>query len=167
MSRFRVLVAGLVASSLCGAGMKPARAENAVLLVRHAEKASGGGDDPELSEAGSRRAARLAEMLKGAGLTAVFSSDRKRTLLTARPAAAEAGVIVRQIAKGDPAATLAAIDAAPADAVVLVVGHSNTVPEILTRLGGPAITIDDADFGSLFVVVRAAGRPASVVRLRY
>lgn len=166
MSRSRVLVGGLLALTLCGVGTAPARAEKAVLLVRHAEKASGG-DDPELSEAGSGRAARLAEMLKGAGLTAVLSSDRKRTLLTARPAAAAAGVVVREIAKGDPAATLAAIDAAPADAVVLVVGHSNTIPEILTKLGGPAVTIDDADFGNLFVVVRAAGKPASVVRLRY
>ena len=54
------------------------------------------------------------------------------------------------------------------DGAVLVVGHSNTLPEILAKLGAPAkVAIDDGDFGNLFVVVRSPGKVPTVVRLRY
>ena len=56
--------------------------------------------------------------------------------------------------------------AVPADAVVLVVGHSNTLPEILGRLGVPGVQVGDDDYGNLFVVVRRDGK-ATLVTLRY
>jgi hypothetical protein len=49
-----------------------------------------------------------------------------------------------------------------------VVGHSNTLPDLLRCLGHPAAeTIADDDFGSLFVLVPRPGLPPAVVRIRY
>jgi len=51
--------------------------------------------------------------------------------------------------------------------IVVVVGHSNTVPSILTRLGWSGTeTISETEYDKLFIVTRQSGG-ASVVRLRY
>jgi len=145
----------------------PASAERAVILVRHAEKGAEG-KDPELTDSGRQRAVRLAEALKDTGVTTILTSDARRTIRTAEPAAKANGVAARVVKGGDAGETVKEIDGAPADAVVLVVGHSNTLPEILAKLGAPAkVAIADSDFGNLFVVVRSPGKVPTVVRLRY
>ena len=58
----------------------PAAAQQSIIIVRHAEQQTGDGDD--LSEAGRHRAERLAAMLKDAGITHIFVSNRRRTLET-------------------------------------------------------------------------------------
>ena len=51
---------------------------------------------------------------------------------------------------------------------VLIVGHSNTVPDLLKRLGvKDAITIAESEFDNLFVVVRPASGEPTLIRLRY
>ncbi|HEU4584483.1 MAG TPA: histidine phosphatase family protein, partial [Gemmatimonadaceae bacterium] len=62
-----------------------------VIVVRHAEKAVGQGDDPHLSAAGEARARALARALEDAGVTAVITTQWIRTAETARPAARAAG----------------------------------------------------------------------------
>jgi hypothetical protein len=65
-------------------------------------------------------------------------------------------------------ATLLAISKLPRTAVVLVVGHSNTVPMFLTRLGyGPRLEIPDNEYDNLFVVTPRATRAPAVVRIRF
>src|SRR6266568_8670349 len=61
-----------------------------VFVVRHAEKTTGGGNDPELSPAGHERANALARILKDSQITAVFVTEFKRTQETAAPTAKEA-----------------------------------------------------------------------------
>jgi broad specificity phosphatase PhoE len=154
-------------------------AQPSVIIVRHAERQSGEGDDG-LSEAGRQRAERLAAMLRNAGITHIFVSDLRRTLETAQPLAKLRNLSPSRIAipaqgRGKISAselqvraTLLAISKLPRTAVVLVVGHSNTVPMFLTRLGhGTAVTIPDMEFDNLFVVTPRATRAPSVVRLRF
>jgi hypothetical protein len=51
---------------------------------------------------------------------------------------------------------------------VLIVGHSNTVPSILGRLGvKESITIADGEFDNLFIVVPKPDGSASLLRLKY
>ena len=51
---------------------------------------------------------------------------------------------------------------------VLIVGHSNTVPDLIRKLGvTDAVTIGDDDYDNLFVVVRSTGGKATLVRLKY
>ena len=68
-----------------------------VVLVRHAEPAAGG-TDPGLSTAGRRRAATLAKMLAGAGITAIFTSELRRTKETAAPLAHLLSIVPVEIA---------------------------------------------------------------------
>jgi broad specificity phosphatase PhoE len=154
-------------------------AQQSVILVRHAERQTGEGDD-NLSEAGRHRADRLAAMLKDAGITHIFVSDLRRTLETAQPLAKARNVSPTRIAipaqgRGKISAselqvraTLLAISRLPRTATVLIVGHSNTVPMFLTRLGyGPGVRIGETEFDNMFVVTPRATRAPSVIRLRY
>ena len=154
-------------------------AQQSIIIVRHAERQTGDGDDA-LSEAGRQRAERLASMLKDAGITHIFVSDLRRTVETAQPLARVRNLSPSRIAipaqgRGKVSAselqvraTLFAISKLPRTAVVLVVGHSNTVPMFLTRLGyGLSLRIADAEFDNLFVVTPRATRAPSVIRLRY
>ncbi|MGH9350123.1 MAG: phosphoglycerate mutase family protein [Vicinamibacterales bacterium] len=170
----RALLAGLILLWPAAAS-----AQQAIIIVRHAERQTGEGDDG-LSDTGRLRADRLASMLRDAGVTHIFVSDRRRTLETAEPFAKAHNLSPTRMAipaqgRGtiEPSglqvrATLLAISRLPRTAVVLVVGHSNTVPMFLTRLGyGPNLTIPDAEFDNLFVVTPRATRSPSVVRLRF
>lgn len=135
-------------------------------LVRHAEKADDGTDDPPLTDAGTARAQHLAAMLADAGIDAVYATRYRRNQETAAPLAEALGV---------PVTTYAAQGAALADTLrarhagqdVLVVGHSNTVPQLLDALVG-ADAYDDLseqEYDALFVVTAWADT-ADVALLR-
>ncbi|HEU4586172.1 MAG TPA: histidine phosphatase family protein, partial [Gemmatimonadaceae bacterium] len=62
-----------------------------VIVVRHGEKATGQGDDPHLSDAGNARAHSLAHALEHAGVSAVITTQWKRTAETALPTERESG----------------------------------------------------------------------------
>ena len=148
-----------------------------VILVRHAEKVDASAD-PVLSEAGQRRAFDLAVALGDADLTHVFTSPLQRTVLTARPAA-EAHAINPEVISfegGTEAHVRRVADrvrALPDDAVVLVVGHSNTIPLIAGALGetGPSemrdceydrlILIPVEDDGDSPAIITRYGEPAN------
>ncbi len=128
-----------------------------VILVRHAEKVDASAD-PLLSEAGQRRAMDLAVALSDADLTHVFTSPLQRTILTARPAAEAHAINPETISfEGGTEAHILRIAerirALPDDAVVLVVGHSNTVPLIARALGetGPS-EMADCEYDRLTVI---------------
>ena len=130
----RLLLA--VAVSLLTAGSAMAQT---VYLVRHAEKADASAD-PVLSEAGQARAVALSIALVEAHPGHVFTSPLQRTRLTAGPTAEFHSVTIEPIGfeGGTPAhvaAIAARVRALPEDAVVLIVGHSNTIPLIARALG--------------------------------
>lgn len=159
---FTLLLAVLAAS--------PAAAQHTVVLVRHAERADTSpgtsptmAADPDLSEAGRARAESLATALKDAKITAIFATKYKRTQQTASPLAKALGLTVG-IVTADAAAVVKQL--AEAKGNVLIVGHSNTVPDVITALGVTApVTIGDDEFDNLFIVT--TGTHPSVVRLHY
>jgi hypothetical protein len=52
--------------------------------------------------------------------------------------------------------------------VVLVVGHSNTIPELLRALGcAETIALGSNEYDALFLVVPTTGESATLIRLRY
>lgn len=124
----------------------PAVAVDTIYLVRHAEKVRAWPAAPEaadlipLSSAGERRAAALAARLKGAGVGAVYTSRTTRAIATAVPLAAVSEIPLliddATIKKEKMGAFLARARRNLAGArAVLIVGHSNTVPELLIALG--------------------------------
>ena len=165
----------LAAALFCLAFADSLHAQQAILLVRHAEKATDANEaGVPLSEAGAARAVRLAEVLKSAGVTAVYATDTVRARKTAEPLAKAAGLEVRIYAPKDadgkpaPGILVDRLKKEEPKGIVLVVGHSNTLPEILAALGYAAkVEIPSSQYDDLFVVTpRADGLP-SVVRLRY
>lgn len=144
----------------------PASAQEVVYVVRHAEQVKGT-ENPHLTMAGRQRAQLLAKFLDDAGITAVYSSHASRTVQTATPTATMAGVQVSQVPRADTAALIERIRREQPTGRVLVVGHSETVPQILAGLGHPTpITIDKADYDNVFVVVPREGTAPLVVRQR-
>ena len=110
-----------------------ASAQPVVVIVRHAEKATNGGTDPDLSSAGHARADALARILKDSGITAIFTTEFKRTQETAAPTATSAHVAPMVVAAKDTAALVAKLHQLNGNA--LVVGHGNTIPNIIKALG--------------------------------
>ena len=149
----------------------PAGAQRAVVVVRHAERADAGMSatpDPLLSAAGLARADRLATLLADAGVTAVFATEYKRTVGTVEPLARRLGLLVQQVPARDTPALVARIRASGPDDVVVVAGHSNTVPDILSALGvTEAVTIGDDEYDDVFIVVPRGSGPPALLRLKY
>ena len=118
-------------------------------LVRHAEKL--GGDDPELTIAGHTRAARLAGWLESHPVAAVWSTNTRRTMQTAAPAQAALGVPIQRYDPANLAALASALRDAGQDA--LVVGHSNTTPQLAALLCDCEVAeMDDTEYDRLLVV---------------
>lgn len=125
-------------------------------LVRHAEKKLTG-DDPELSSAGYARAKALASTLSGAKLDGIYSTDTRRTRDTAAPTLAQTGLSL-QLYDGR-ALTEFANELLTLEGNYLVVGHSNTTPQLAEALGGeggdPIVEADEYD--RLYVLTRSGG----------
>ncbi len=139
-------------------------AQVVVFLVRHAEKAQDGdAKDPELSAAGRARAEALAKIVKDVGVTAIFATEFKRTQQTAAPLSRLTGIPITTVPAKDTARLVAKLKKTVGCA--LVVGHSNTVPEIIRALGvTQPITIGDADYSNLFVVKTETNPPELIHR---
>ncbi len=137
-----------------------------IIVVRHAERASGGmGPDVPLSEAGKCRATILAKMLVDSKIASIYTSDVARTQQTADPLAKRLGVKLEALPGKDVAGLVERLKAGQGNA--LVVGHSNTVPEVVNGLGaGPAAAMPDEEFDRMYVVTLAGGHAYAAV-LRY
>jgi phosphohistidine phosphatase SixA len=155
--------------ALCVASPASAAAEDelaTVFLVRHAEKVEIG-DDPALSEAGEERAEALANLLRDAGIGAIYTTDYVRTRETAAPLASMLGLGLT-LYEPEKLEELAA-EIRQRGGRCLVVGHSNTTPFLTALLGGdPGEPIDEeSEYDRLYVVTMAPGGVVSTVVLRY
>lgn len=170
-----VLVVGLN-SGVQEADAADAASATVVFVVRHAEKATDDPKDPSLSEAGVARAEALAQLLSAAEVTALYSSDYKRTRDTLTPIAKARGLELTLADPRDAAGYATSIRALPEGSVVVVCGHSNTVPAVVRALGGTldgttqhpqhGEMLDDASYDRLFMLVLGENGTARTVELR-
>ncbi|HRQ64045.1 MAG TPA: phosphoglycerate mutase family protein [Xanthomonadaceae bacterium] len=156
---------------LAGTGSAAVAEPSLVIVVRHAEKASGPGVDPGLSATGQARASALADVLADGGIDAILTTQYRRTRDTAAVLAQQLGIVpgVIDARRGDTATHVAEVaDAVRAESGrVLVVGHSNTVARIVVALGGPDLPdLCETSYGHAFVLVPGPDK-ASLLRLRY
>ena len=144
-----------------------------VILVRHGEKASQTETDPILSAAGVQRAKDLAAALADGGVTTVITTQWKRTRATAAPfvAATHPKTMIVNDSAGiykHIADMVATIMARPAGDVVLVVGHSNTIPRIVGALGGPKmLDLCDSQYSTMFILEMNGTNPPRLIRATY
>jgi len=154
----------LVVATLLLSACPAAQASPIVFLVRHAEKAASGGNDPDLSTAGQERAESLARMLKDAEITAIFTTEFKRTRETAAPTAKATKISPTVVPANDIPAMVEKLRSLKGNA--LVVAHGNTIPDLVKALGIEVpITIPEDDYSELFVII-IADKP-QLLRLHY
>lgn len=139
------------------------------VIVRHAEKGTDDTRDPSLSEAGRTRAQALARLLADAPLAAAYATAYRRTQQTAAPAAGTHGLEViayyAQLSAGEFASRLRATHHG---GTILVVGHSNTVPDIAAALSQRATEpMPEEAFDRLYRVTIAADGTATLSVERY
>jgi phosphohistidine phosphatase SixA len=91
-------------------------------------------------------------MLADSGVKAIYATEFKRTQETARPLAARLGLTVQTVPARETDALAAKLKSAHSQDVVLVVGHSNTVPAILAALGSPKVTLADTEYDALYIL---------------
>jgi phosphohistidine phosphatase SixA len=148
-----------------------ARATTVVFVVRHAEVESQSDADPDLSVDGRERAARLARMLSQArpvrGIDAIFASEYKRTQQTATPLSETVSLPVNVVASAAWSELPRRILRDHRGEYVLVVGSSNTVPNLVEALSDEKIMLRDDEYDTLFVVFVPQIAKTKVVRLRY
>jgi phosphohistidine phosphatase SixA len=126
-----------------------------IFLVRHAEK-NADKEDLGLSEAGKKRAECLAQTLKGAGIAAIYVSDTARAQQTAEPLAAALRLKPIIVPAKDYDALVAKLREHK-DKNALVIGHSNTLPVIIEKLGAGKIEpIADDEYDKMFLVTPTA-----------
>lgn len=149
-------------------------ATTTIVVVRHAEKSTDDPRDPSLSAAGQQRAVALSSVLKDAGVTDIYTTQYKRNRQTAEPLAQQSGVsIVELPIDAGNSATYAqdlarTIRLTNRGRVVLIVGHSNTVPDIVKALSGTTVApITDSEYDHIFVVTVNAAGPTRLMQLRY
>jgi phosphohistidine phosphatase SixA len=160
-----------------------------LILVRHADKAAQPADDPPLTQAGAKRAQDLAATLRNAGVTAIITTQLRRTRETAQPLATALGLVPHVVKVGE----LALVPNPAADAqfppevvraraeyikllepavrrlsgVVLVVGHDWSVTGLIASLGGPQLpNICASVYDNLFILTSAKGK-ANLIQARY
>lgn len=135
-----------------------------IFVVRHAEKATTAGNDPDLSVAGQKRAETLAHILRDSQITSVFVTEFKRTQETAAPTAKATHLEPTAVSAKDVAGLVAKLRALNGNA--LVVGHGNTIPDLIKALRITApIAISEDDYTEIFVV--SLGDPPQLLRLHY
>lgn len=140
------------------------------ILVRHAEKdMTQSTPDPDLSVEGRNRALRLAAMLQHTSIAALFSTPFARTRQTVEPLARHCGLPIQDF-QLHAAEELDRIFRQYAGKIVLLCGHSNTVPAWVNYLTGSNHyqVFDDTDYGNIIVVsVTSPGTSGNVIWLRY
>jgi phosphohistidine phosphatase SixA len=166
---FAVALLVAVATAPRPAAAQSARETATIFLVRHAERATDDPQDPGLTPDGIARAEELARILGGAGLTAVYSTPFRRTMDTAKPSAAKAGIEIRTYDPRDPAEMEAFVEQLKRESGrSLVAGHSNTTPSLVKALGGdPVADMPETEYDRLYIVTIAPDGSVNSVMLRY
>lgn len=165
MAILKFVFAGFTALALAACQTAPIADGGTAYLVRHAEKVTGDAAmqiedprDPPLTSAGQARAEALADRLADAGIAEIWSTDTTRTLDTARPLAARLGIAIQLYDPFDLEGFAAQLKTDP-DVTVLVVGHSNTTPQLAEALGAEpgAPIVEATEYDRLYVIDLAAG----------
>lgn len=137
------------------------------LIARHADRVV---NQDALAPQGLVRAQELVHVGEKAGIVAIYHSDTERARQTAAPLATALGITPVIYPANDAAALVSQIFADHRGERVFVVGHSNTVPQIITAAGGPSLPdIAAVEFDNLFVlsVCRCRRGLATLVNLQY
>lgn len=167
---FLLIVTSLLGVNLASANQQQVSGVNAsasdtrvYYLVRHAEKRKDGSKNPHLTQQGQQRANNLAQQLLLAGITHIYSTDYHRTQQTAKPLADLLGLEVQTYNPSNlqelAARLKAQVNTKSKTQAALIVGHSNTTPQLTSLLSGQAVPdMDESEYTNLYQVVIINGK---------
>ena len=150
------------------------QATTTMIFVRHAEKALIPVDDPGLSPEGEARAAELARQLVDAdvvaGIDAIYSTPYRRTVETAQPIANALGLPINHYSPDDDDEET--VDGMVRDhkgKIILVVGHSNTLPALIAALGASKNVppIAEMEYDNIYLISIPWFGKTKTIRMRY
>ncbi|MDH3266171.1 MAG: histidine phosphatase family protein [Gammaproteobacteria bacterium] len=149
------------------------QATTTIIFVRHAEQTSRDEADPSLSGAGKRRVAELTRQLVDAdvvaGIDAIWSTELKRAVETAQPLADQLDLPINIYPASDTETVLETILKNHKGRIILVVGHSNTLPELIANLGASKNVppIAQNEFDNIYIISIPWFGKTKTIRLRY
>jgi len=149
------------------------QATTTIIFVRHAEKALDGSDDPSLSPAGQRRAAELTRQMVDAdvvaGVDALYATEYRRTRETIEPLAKILDLDINEYDSGDTEQVLETILKRHKGKIILVVGHSDTIPQLIANLGASKSVppIADEEYDNIYLISIPWFGKTKTIRLRY
>jgi 2,3-bisphosphoglycerate-dependent phosphoglycerate mutase len=141
---------------------------NILFVIRHAEKDENDGEDPNLTAQGLGRAQALVKMFENVTFNRMASTNKKRTMKTMEPLLKSKGVPTDVYQKDMQSAFLESVMETKGRKY-FIVGHSNTVPELLNELKGTKDykTIDENDFSNIYVVMSQGIGKSTIITLKY
>jgi broad specificity phosphatase PhoE len=149
------------------------QATTTIIFVRHAEKVVSSDDDPPLSDAGRVRAAELTRQLVDAdvirGIDAIYATQFRRTQETAAPLADALDIPIHTYDADDTESVLEEVVRDYKGKIILVVGHSDTLPALMANLGASKRVppIADGEYDNIYVVSIPWFGKTKTIRLRY
>jgi|TARA_B100001094_G_C18123227_1_gene768003 broad specificity phosphatase PhoE len=149
------------------------QATTTIIFVRHAEKDLSVKDDPELTEDGQRRAFELTRQMKDAdvvaGIDAIYSTPFKRNVATVEPLSKLLELPINLYDKNDYESVLETILDNHKGKIILVVGHSDTLANLMAELGASKSvpTIADNEYDNIYIVSIPWFGKTKTIRLRY
>ncbi len=130
-----------------------------IYVVRHAEKAvaPGGGSmmskDPELSEMGKQRAESLRDNLKTKKIGSIYATNTIRTRATAEPTRAFFGLDIQTYSPIPDEELIGRLRSSKKN--ILIVGHSNTVDDVVNKICGETKIpgdLDESQYDNLYII---------------
>jgi len=145
--------------------------EKTIILVRHVEKdtaPTADKRDPELSDTGKERAKKLVTATKRYKFDEIYSTDFKRTRGTAEPTATKRKKTIQTYDASKPQELVDKIMASKNDKF-LVIGHSNTVPQLANLIGKRMVFRDllDTEYSVIWIVKMKNGVVEKIEILSY
>jgi phosphohistidine phosphatase SixA len=139
-------------------------------LVRHAEKDTSIAGDSPLTKEGIDRSTKIADIMRGTRVDAIYSTMTLRTMFTVDSLS---DIKAMQILPYDNKTLKETLEKVKYDDEynrIFMVGHSNTIPSITNTLAGRDIftkIFDESDYGNFIIVVANKSGTTDVFKLRY
>lgn len=138
-------------------------------VVRHAEK-DGNADDAGLTPAGIERAVALEKYLADKKLDTVFTSEKRRTVLTGLSVSLPQSlpqIALKQWPQQDLDKFISRLKSINTSKNILAVGHTNTIPPFVQALCGQQIpAIQETEYNNMYII-SIKGKAATLVQTKY
>ena len=145
----------------------PCFAQRTIVVVRHADKIDDS-HDAVLSPTGEAQAKRLADVLKDLGISAIYTTQFKRTIQTATPLANSLNIKLLSYEQTDVDGVVKEIQQKHPKEIVMVVGHRSTVPKVLKQFGASEpVALGSSEYDSLFILTLPPGQSPTLLHLRF